>query len=91
MDKNTFKNTSIGLIPRDWEVKKFSDVTLIKGDYGINAAAVEFDADLPAYLRITDIDDDGNFNSEKKKSVDNINSDNFYLNKNDLVFCKFKL
>ena len=88
MDKNTFKNTSIGLIPRDWEVKKFSDVTLIKGDYGINAAAVEFDADLPAYLRITDIDDDGNFNSEKKKSVDNINSDNFYLNKNDLVFVR---
>ena len=89
MIKNsTYKQTSIGLIPRDWEVKKFSDVTLIKGDYGINAAAVEFDADLPAYLRITDIDDDGNFNSEKKKSVDNINSDNFYLNKNDLVFVR---
>lgn len=88
MDKTIFKQSSIGLVPNYWVVKKLSDVTLAKGDYGINAAAVEFNNDLPSYIRITDIDDDGNFNSEKKKSVDDINSSNFYLNKNDLVFIR---
>jgi type I restriction enzyme S subunit len=83
-----FKETAIGLLPNDWEVKKLGEITLIKGDYGINAAAVDFSNELPAYLRITDIDDDGNFNSEKKKCVDDINSNSFYLNKNDLVFVR---
>lgn len=87
-NNTTYKSTAIGLIPSDWEVKKLGEITLIKGDYGINAAACDFDIDLPAYLRITDIDDDGYFNSEKKKSVNDINSNSFYLSKNDLVFVR---
>ena len=85
---NSYKETAIGLIPSDWEVKKLEEITLIKGDYGINAAACDFDINLPAYLRITDIDDDGYFNSDKKKSVNDTNSNSFYLSKNDLVFVR---
>jgi type I restriction enzyme S subunit len=83
-----YKNSPLGLIPEDWEVKTLGEVTTIKGDYGINAAAVDFDEKLPVYIRITDIDEDGNFSSEKKKSVNDINSSNFYLSKNDLVFVR---
>ena len=86
--KSSYKQTAIGLIPIDWEVKKLGDIALIKGDYGINAAAVDFDEKLPAYIRITDIDDDGYFTAKKKKSVDDINSNNFFLEVNDLVFVR---
>ena len=83
-----YKKTAIGIIPKDWEVKKLGDLCFDKGEYGINAAAVDFKNDLPAYIRITDIDDDGCFSSFKKCSVDDINSSNFYLNKNDIVFVR---
>ncbi|TDE07834.1 restriction endonuclease subunit S [Flavobacterium sandaracinum] len=86
--KTNYKNSPLGLIPEDWEVKTLGEVITIKGDYGINAAAVDFDEQLPIYIRITDIDDEGNFSSEKKKSVNDVNSSNFYLNKNDLVFVR---
>lgn len=83
-----YKNSPLGLIPKEWEVNQLKNITLIKGDYGINAAAVEYRQDLPTYIRITDIDDDGCFSTNKKMSVDDVNSDNFYLGKNDLVFVR---
>ncbi|MDI9358334.1 MAG: restriction endonuclease subunit S [Phycisphaerales bacterium] len=85
---NKFKKTPIGLIPEDWDVKKLGEMCLINGDYGINAAAVDYSEDLPTYIRITDIDDDGLFSFIKKVSVDDIKSANFYLDKNDIVFVR---
>ena len=41
-----------------------------KGSYGIAASAVERKADLPTYLRITDIFDDGTLNLSELKSVE---------------------
>lgn len=87
-NKSGYKHTPLGWIPEEWEVKQLGDITLIKGEYGINAAAVDFDERLPVYIRITDIDDEGFFSTEKKKSVNDINSSNFYLKKNDLVFVR---
>ena len=86
--KQGYKQTSIGLLPEDWKLSKLKDLILNKGDYGINAAAVNFDENLPAYIRITDIDDDGYFIKSKRKSVDQINSSSFYLEKNNLVFVR---
>lgn len=87
-NNNTYKQTSIGLIPKDWEVKKLGDICLVKGDYGINAAATNFRPDLPVYLRITDINEDGLFSPSKKSSVNDISSSNFFLSKNDIVFVR---
>jgi type I restriction enzyme S subunit len=81
----TFYNT---LIPSDWEGKKLLECCLIKGEYGINAAAVEFSDELPTYIRITDIDDDGNYSTIKKVSVNDENSDSFILRKGDIVFAR---
>jgi type I restriction enzyme S subunit len=85
--KNTkgFYNTEI---PSDWEVKKLGDCCLVKGEYGINASAVEFSDDLPAYLRITDIDDNGNYSIDKKASVGDPNYEQFILKSGEIVFAR---
>lgn len=75
-------------IPSDWEVKKLGECCLIKGEYGINAAAVEYSDELPTYIRITDIDDDGNYSAVKKVSVEDENSGSFILTKGDIVFAR---
>lgn len=59
-----------------------------KGAYGIAASAVERKADLPTYLRITDIFDDGTLNLSELKSVDAPNSDKHLLKPNDIVFAR---
>ena len=84
----TYKQTELGLIPEDWEVKKLGECSSISGDYGINAPAVKFSEDLPTYLRITDIDDDGNYSKENKVSVKDDNSESFILDDEDIVFAR---
>lgn len=42
-----------------------------KGDYGLKAPAIDYSNNIPTYLRITDIDDNGKFMTEDIKSVDN--------------------
>jgi len=61
-----YKQTKVGIIPADWDIVKLGSVLKEKPKYGINAAAVEYSDDLPTYLRITDIDDSGNYKPEKK-------------------------
>lgn len=73
---------------KDWEVKKLGEVLYSNPDYGINAAAVEYDDNLPTYLRITDIDDNGKFIKENISSVNSVDSYKYYLNKNELVFAR---
>lgn len=72
----------------DWYRVKLGDCLLQKPDYGINAAAVEFSDSLPAYLRITDISEDGKILPEKKTSVSHLNSDAYFLNEGDVVFAR---
>lgn len=59
-----------------------------KGYYGINAPATDYSEDLPTYLRITDINDDGSLNKYNLKSVDDPNYEKFLLSKNDIVFAR---
>jgi type I restriction enzyme S subunit len=67
---------------------KLSDICIGGGSYGIAASAVEFSTDLPTYLRITDINDDGTLNESGLKSVDDPNSAKYYLSPNDIVFAR---
>lgn len=59
-----------------------------KGMYGIGAAAVEYDKNLPTYLRITDITDDGNLIESGLKSVDSPDYKKYILKDNDIVFAR---
>ena len=58
------------------------------GSYGVAASAVEYSPNLPTYLRITDINDDGTLNFEGLKSVDDPNANKYYLSPNDIVFAR---
>ena len=83
-----YKPSPLGLIPEDWEVKKLGDLCENKGDYGLNAPATDYSVNLPTYLRITDIDDNGNFIHSAKKSVDNLSAKEYYLKDGDIVFAR---
>ena len=83
-----YKDSSLGIIPKEWEVKRLGDLCNNKGDYGLNAPATDFSIDLPTYLRITDIDNNGKFIHVDKKSVNNTLAENYYLKNGDIVFAR---
>ncbi len=64
------------------------DVLAEKPRYGINAPGVPYSRDLPTYLRITDISEDGGFLSGTAVSVDRADSPDYLLEKGDLVFAR---
>jgi len=43
-----------------WPIATLKDICQSKGEYGANVPSQEFDGSRPRYLRITDIQDDGN-------------------------------
>lgn len=71
-----------------WATKKLGDLLAEKPRYGINAAACDFSEDLPRYLRITDITEDGYYTSEKQVSVDSPDSGNYFLCDGDVVVAR---
>lgn len=78
---------------KDWgrlglRYKNLSDFSIGKGTYGISAPAVRKDDNLPTYLRITDINDDGTINFASLKSVDRSDADKYRLQPNDIVFAR---
>lgn len=83
-----YKATPLGIIPQEWEVRRLGDLCCNQGDYGINAPAVAYSNDLPTYLRITDISDDGKFIIDNKASVNSPNSKNYHLEEGDIVFAR---
>ena len=83
-----YKQTELGVIPQEWEVKRLAELCQNTGDYGINAPSVPYREDLPTYLRITDIDSWGKFIKTDKASVDNPNSSQFILRDGDIVFAR---
>ncbi|NHH82492.1 restriction endonuclease subunit S [Burkholderia gladioli] len=72
----------------EWEVKRLGDCLLSNPDYGINAPAAAYSDNLPVYIRITDIDDDGRFNPSPIVSVDSPYSGNYILQDGDVVFAR---
>ena len=83
-----YKQTEIGVIPEDWDVKKVGDCLIRLPRYGIGAAAVGYSDRLPKYIRITDISETGRFLPKKTVSVDNIFSANYFLSEGDLVVAR---
>ena len=83
-----YKRTKVGMMPEDWEVTPFRSCLCAPLDYGVNAAAVPFDDELPTYLRITDIDEDSRYRPSPRVSVNHPDSDSYVLSKGDLVFAR---
>lgn len=58
------------------------------GKYGIPASAEDFDANKIRYLRISDIDDNGNLVDNDKKSVSSDDIEKYILEEGDLVVAR---
>jgi len=82
-----YENTFLGVFPIDWEKKTLSSVSVNNGTYGINAAACNYCEYLPKYIRITDIDNNGNY-IDNNAYVNDINSKDYILKTNDIVFAR---
>lgn len=72
----------------NWVKEPLGRLLLASPDYGINAAAVPFSEDLPRYLRITDISEDGRYLPDKQVSVDLDAEDVNYLDEGDIVVAR---
>ena len=71
------------------ETVKLKDISINnRGYYGIGASAIDYDDNKFTYLRITDINDDGSLNKIGLMSVDDQKSNQFLLEKNDIVFAR---
>lgn len=82
------KWTEAGVLPKDWSVQSLRTCLLSIPSYGINEAAVPFNDDLPTYLRITDISEDGQFRPSPRVSVKHPNQRTYFLNEGDLVLAR---
>jgi len=72
----------------EWEVKRLGDYLSNKPEYGVNAAAVPFNKNLPIYLRITDISEDGKLMLKNRVSIDLDASKEQYLSEDDIVLAR---
>ncbi|PZU93794.1 MAG: hypothetical protein DCF32_23025, partial [Leptolyngbya sp.] len=88
MVREGYKQTEIGAVPQEWEVQPLRTALRTAPKYGINAAAVPYEGILPAYIRITDISDDGHFSPNKLVGVDHRDSSQYFLEEGDLVFAR---
>jgi type I restriction enzyme, S subunit len=78
----------LGRLGMKSETVTLSDISIGGGSYGIAASAVPYSENLPTYLRITDINDDGTINFDGLKSVADPNASKYYLAPNDIVFAR---
>lgn len=71
-----------------WSIQPLGQLLLRPPDYGVDAAAV-LDADeLPAYLRITDISEDGYYRPDRRASLALPVAADAYLTDGDLVVAR---
>ena len=73
---------------KEWNIVTINDVVLSKGQYGINAPAINYSLGLPRYIRITDIDDSGKFIAKNDAYVNIVNSSEYRLSTNDILFVR---
>ena len=83
-----YKSSELGEIPEDWEVKTLRNMLAESPKYGINAPAVELSRDTPAYIRITDISNDGYYRPTEKVGVRSVFSEQYILHVNDIVLAR---
>lgn len=78
----------IGDIPVDWEIKKLKYLAQKPLMYGANESPDAFDESLPRYIRITDIDENGNLREDIAVSLDMEKARPYLLKKNDILFAR---
>ncbi|MBK4783576.1 MAG: restriction endonuclease subunit S [Pantoea sp. Pent] len=72
----------------EWKTVPMGSLLKKDPEYGVNAPAAPYSEDLPTYLRITDIDEDGRFLCKSKASVDIVAKDEHYLKPGDIALAR---
>lgn len=86
-----FKDSGIqwlGKIPEHWEVKRLKYLLSEKLKYGANESAELDDKDLPRYIRITDIREDGQLKEETFKSLEYEKAEEYLLDDLDILLAR---
>ena len=74
-------------LPQGWRWVRLGDVCE-RPEYGASASARPFDPDLPRYVRITDITDDGRLKADGACSADPEQVHGYELGEGDLLFAR---
>ena len=82
------KQSELGKIPKDWDVLPLSKMLKDNPKYGINSAAVPLRGNLPVYIRITDISEDGYFKPSEMVGVNSPFSNAYQLKTGDIVLAR---
>ena len=77
----------LGTIPADWQVVRLGHVCHLP-EYGAGASAIPLDPDLPRYVRITALTDDGRLRNDDKRSADPSQVEGYELMPGDLLFAR---
>lgn len=78
----------LGKIPKHWGVKRFKFCLTEPLKYGANEAAESSDPDQPRFVRITDVDENGNLRDETFRSIDAEIAEPFLLQEGDLLMAR---
>src|SRR5690606_8731296 len=78
----------IGEIPENWEVKSLKYMLNEKLKYGANESGIDYDPNLPRYIRITDFSDSGKLSEENKLSLSWKNGKDYLLKDGDILFAR---
>ncbi|SDS57871.1 type I restriction enzyme, S subunit/type I restriction enzyme M protein [Maribacter dokdonensis] len=80
--------TKCGLLDKRIDVIKLKDCLLEKPTYGANASSKPFEDGSLRYIRITDIDDEGNLIKEDKVTIDSKDYSQYLLRNQDFLFAR---
>jgi len=83
-----YKDTPIGKIPVNWEVQRLGDLCISQPEYGANVSAIDKDNNLPRYIRITDVSEDGRLFTSTWKSIKKEVAQPYMLQEGDFLFAR---
>ena len=78
----------LGKIPTRWDAKRLKFLVAEPLKYGANEAAELTDPDLPRYIRITDVKDDGNLRDETFRSLPEDIAKDYLLEEGDILLAR---
>ena len=80
--------TKCGLLDKRIDTIKLKDCLIEKPTYGANASSKPFENGSLRYIRITDIDDEGNLIKEDKVTIDSTDYSQYLLKDQDFLFAR---
>ena len=75
-------------IPESWTIKKLIELCNEKPQYGAAVSALPKNTDLPRYIRITDLNDDGSLKANEWKSISEKVSKPYLLAEDEILFAR---